>query len=142
MLLAGIHLDRHGAAVGMAQRGLERFRQPLLGFRIHLQPVHDDLDRMFFVLLQNRQRVDLVHLAVDAQPRETLRTQLVEQLQLLALALHDQRRKDHDARVLRQLQHMVHHLPDRLRLQHQVMLRAIRDRRRARTTGAGNRGSR
>ena len=142
MLLVRIHLDRHRAAVGMAQRRLERFGQTLLGFRIDLQPVHHDLDGVLLGLLQGRQRVHLIHLAVDAQPRETLRAQLVEQIQLLALALDHQRRQDHDARVLRQLQHMIHHLPDALCLQHQVVLRAIRDRPRARTAGAGNRGSR
>ena len=109
----------------MAQRRLERFGQPLLGFHIDLQPIHHDLDGVLLGFLQGRQCVDLIHLAVDAQPRKALRAQLVEQIQLLALALHHQRRKDHDLRAFRQFQHMVHHLPHALRLQHQVVLRAI-----------------
>jgi len=126
MLFFGIHFHRQRASFGVAQRGLERFGQPLLGIRIHLQPVHHDLDGVFFGFLQRRQGVDFVNLAVDAQPRETLRAQLVEQIQLLALALHHQRRKNHDACAFRQIQHVIDHLPDTLRLQHQIMLRAIR----------------
>ncbi len=142
MLLVRVHLDRHRAAVGMAQRGLERFGQALLGFRADLQPVDDDLDGMLAGLLQGRQCVDFIHLAVDAQPRESLRAQFVEQIQLLALALHHQRRQDHYARVLRQLQHMVHHLAHALRLQHQIVLRAIRVAGAREQAGAGNRESR
>ena len=59
-----------------------------------------DLDRVFFSLLQGRQRVDLIHLAVDAQTRKALSAQLIEQVQLLALALHHQRRQDHHLGIL------------------------------------------
>ena len=96
MLLSRIHLDGNGAAIRMAQGSLERFGQALLGFPIDFQPVHHDLDCMFFGFLQGRQCVHLIYLAVDTQTRETLRAQLVEQIQLLTFTFHHQGRKNHD----------------------------------------------
>ncbi len=47
-----VHFHRNRASVGMAQRGFERFGQPLFGIRIDFQPVHHDLDGVFPGLLQ------------------------------------------------------------------------------------------
>ena len=88
--------------------------------------IHHDLDGVLLVLVQLRQVVHLAHLAVHAQTHETLRTQFVDQIRLLALALHHQRRQDHHLGAFRQRQHSIHHLSHRLRLQHDVMLRTIR----------------
>ena len=44
MLLAGVHFHRQRAPVGVAQRGLERFGEPLLGVGADLQPVHHHFD--------------------------------------------------------------------------------------------------
>ena len=65
-------------------------------------------------------------LAVDPQPHEALRAQLLEQVRLLALASDDERREDHQARVFRQLQHVIHHLRHALRGEQDVVIGAVR----------------
>ena len=92
MLFAGIHLHRQGTPIGVAQRGLETFGQALLGVGADLQTVDHDLDGVLLVLVELGHRVDLVHLAVDPHPHETLGAQFGEQLEILALAPHHQRR--------------------------------------------------
>ena len=101
MFFFAVHLDRQRAAFGVTQRGLERFRQPLLGVLTHPQAVDNDIHRVLVILFQLRQIVDFVDLAIDSQTRETLCAQFVEQIRLLALAPADQRRHDHHARVWR-----------------------------------------
>jgi len=86
MFFPAVHFDGERAAVGVAQRGLERFGKALLGVRPDLEAVDDDFHGVLGVLLELGQGVDLVHLAVDPQPHETLRAQFVEQIDLLAFA--------------------------------------------------------
>jgi hypothetical protein len=86
----------------VTQRGLEAFSQPLLGIQAHLQAIDHHFDRVLLVLVELGHGVDFVHGAIDAHPHETLRTQLGEELEVLALAAHHQRRQDHQFGVLRQ----------------------------------------
>ena len=125
VLLAGVRLDRDRAAVGVAERGLERLGEALLLVVSHFQPIDHHLDRVLGRAAELRQRVDLVHDAVDAQPREPLRTQLLQEVGLLALAARDHRREDHELRVRRQRGDVVDHLRDRLRLERERVIGAI-----------------
>ena len=119
-----VHFDDDRASVAVAQRRLEGLGQPLLEFRAHLEPVDDDLDRVLRVLGEPRNRVDLVHLAVDANANETLRAKLDEELELLALAVDDDRREDHELRILRKRERRVDHLRNGHR--RELLLRVIR----------------
>jgi hypothetical protein len=125
VLLAAVRLERDGAAVGVAQRRLERLGEALLRVGAGLQPVDHDLDRVLRVLSELRQGLDVVDLPVDAQAHEPLRAQLVEEIGLLALAAGDDRREDHQLRVLGQREHVVDHLRHRLRLEREQVVRAI-----------------
>ena len=142
MFCAAVHLDRERAAVGMAQCGLERFGKALLGVGAHLEAVDHDFDGVLDVLLEFGQRVDFVHRAVDAHAHETLRAQLVEQVDLLAFAPDDQRRQDHQPGVFRQLQHVIDHLRHALRRERDVVIGAVRVADAREQAGAGNRESR
>ncbi len=126
MFLAAIHFDRERAAVRMAQRGLERFGEPLFQFGAHFEPVDDHFDGVLDVLLEFRQFIDLVDFAVYPHAHEALGAQLVEQIDLLALAPDDQRRQDHQPGVFGQLQNVIDHLRDALRLEHNIVIRAVR----------------
>ena len=91
MFLAAVHFHGQRAPVGVAQRGLEGFRKPLLGVGLDLQAVDHDLDRVLAVPVESRKVVDLVHGAVYPQSHEPLGAQILEQLRLLALAPRDER---------------------------------------------------
>ncbi len=124
MLDAGVHFHGDGAAVAVAQRGLERFREALLEVGPDAQAIDHDFDRVLLVLGHFRQRVDLVDLAVDADAHETLGAQLGEQVRLLALPVDHDRGEDHELGLLRQHQHGVDHLRDGHR--HELLLGVIR----------------
>ena len=115
MLVAGVHLDRDRAAVPGAERRLVGFGETLLEIGLHAQPVDDDLDCVLGRLGELRHRVDLVHLAVDADADEALGAQLDEELQLLALPVDDDRSEDHQLRVVGERERRVDHLRDRHR---------------------------
>lgn len=135
MLLARVHLQREGAAVGQAQRGLEGFGQALLEFRVDLDAIDHHLDGVLVVLLQLGQRVDLVDLGfglvrraaarADAEAHEALRLHRLEQVHVLALAVGHHGRQDHQLGVGRQRQHGIHHLRHALRFQRLAVLRAV-----------------
>ncbi len=122
-LRGAVHvLDDH-PAVRQAQRGLERFREPLPGHRTDLDAVDDDVDRMPLVLVQARQfavqlddagAAGALRLGADSHPHEALGAQVLEQVQVLALAARTHRCQDHQARALRHGQRGVDHLRDAL----------------------------
>jgi hypothetical protein len=58
VLGAGVHLQRHRAAVGQAQRGLEALGQALLDLGLDLDAVDDHVDRVLLGFLQLGQVVD------------------------------------------------------------------------------------
>jgi hypothetical protein len=125
VLLAVVHLHRHGAPVGVAQCRLEGFGQALLQAGGHLEPVDHDLDGVLLVAVELGQAVDLVHFAVDAQPHEALCAQFVEELGLLALAPDHDRGEHHHLRALGKRQHVVDHLRDTLGGKRRSVLGAV-----------------
>ncbi len=126
-----VHEMHDGDAVGEIQRGLERFGEALLQVLADLEAVDHHADVVLLVLVQRRDLVELVDLAVDQRAHVALGAQLGEQLQMLALAALDHRRQQHQLAGLGQGQHLVDHLRDGLRLQIDVVLGA------ARRAGAG-----
>ena len=125
MLLAAVHLQRDGAAVGVAQRGLEGFGEALAHVIAHLEPVDDDVDAVFLRLREFGQVVDLVDLAVHAQAGEPLGAQFGEEFELLALAVGDHRGEDHQLAVGRQGEDVVDHLRHGLRRERVAVFRAV-----------------
>jgi hypothetical protein len=67
VLAAAVELQREGAPIGDAQRGLEALGQPLRHVGAHAQAVDDDVDVVLLGLLQLGQGVGLDHRAVDAE---------------------------------------------------------------------------
>ena len=127
MLAAGVHLDRDRAPVAVAERRLERLGEALLELGRHLQAVDDDLDRVLGRLRDLRHRVDLVDLAVDANPHEALRAELDQELDVLALAVRHDGREDRELRLGRQRERRVDHLRDRHRREPLLgVVRAVR----------------
>lgn len=136
VFLVRVHLERDRAAVGQAQRGLERLGEALLHVRAHFQAVDDDVDRVLLVLLELRQRIDLVDLSdafvrgaaarAHAEAHEALRLHVLEQLDVLALAVRDDGREDHQLRILRQRERRVDHLRHALRFERDLVVRAVR----------------
>jgi hypothetical protein len=126
VFLLAVLLEHQCPAVGVAQRGLQRLGEALLGVGARLDAVDDDVDGVLGVLRQLRRGVELVHAAVDAHPREALRAQLFQKAGLLAFARRDHRREDHELRFRRQREQLLHHLRHRLRLQRDRVLGAVR----------------
>ena len=103
--------------------------------------VDDDLDRVALVLVELRRVGDVDHLAVDADADEALPAGGLEDAVALGLAVLDERAEDEQARALGQREDLVDDLLDGLALDG-VAVGAVRDRRSARTAGAGGRRSR
>ena len=97
------------------QRRLERFRQPLLRIRPHLEPVDDGLDRVAAPAVELGQHIEFEQPAVDARAHEPLAAQVLEHFDVFTFAVVHDRREQQHARVLRQRQHLVDHLRDGLR---------------------------
>jgi hypothetical protein len=76
---------------------------------------------------QCRWAVEVHDLAVDPCADETLRTQFVEQLQMLAFARRHDRREQHQCGPVGQCEQLVDHLAHRLRGQVDTVVRAARD---------------
>ena len=145
-----VHLDRERAPVGDAQRRLEALGEALAQRRGgggvarggHLDAVDDDVDVVLLGLLQLRHVGGVDGRAVDAEAHVALRLHLLEQLDELALAVAHDRREHHQPRLGRQRERRVDHLADALRLQRRGRGSGSTACRRARTAGAGSRGSR
>ncbi len=85
------HGRDQGDAIGQLEGGLEGFGQALLQVAADLETVHHDIDGVLLLLVQFRQLVELVQLAVDPRADEALGAQFIEHRQVLALALADHR---------------------------------------------------
>ncbi len=66
-----------------------------------------DLDRVLALLVENDLLSQLLRLAVDANAREALLRDLLEELGVLAFAPAHERREQHDARTLGQLRDRI-----------------------------------
>jgi hypothetical protein len=121
-----IRREARGAAREFECR-FERFRQPLRGVGPDAQAVHHHLDRVFFLRVDLRQCVQLVHAPVDACAHEPLSAHLLENFRVFALAIYDHRREQQDREPLRQLHDLVDHLAHGLRGQIVAMVGAARN---------------
>lgn len=121
-----VHWRYQGDAVSQLECGLERFGQALLQVGADLETVYHYIDAVLLLLVQLRQFIKLVKLAVYPCADEALGAQLVEHRQVLTLALAHHRCQQHQLAAFRALQHQVDHLADRLRLQRDIVVRATR----------------
>ena len=62
-------------AMGKFQGSLNRVSHPLPGFGLNREPIYDYLNRVLFLLLQQRHFSQCVNKAIDAHPGEPLRLQ-------------------------------------------------------------------
>ncbi len=99
-------VDQHQAAAE-AERGLDGVRQPLLGGRLHRQPVDHHLDGVLALLLQFRYVGEREDGAVDPRAGETLCLQVREQVDVLALAAPHDRGEHLEPGALGQLEQAV-----------------------------------
>ena len=110
----------HRQAVGELQRGLEALGQPLADVGAHHDAVHHHVDVVLELLVERGRFRDLVELAVDLDPLETLLQIFGELLAVFALAAAHDRRQQIEPRALGQRQHAVDHLGDGLALDRQA----------------------
>ena len=94
-LLAVDDLDFDQAG-GEAGGGLDRLREAPPQVGLHHQPVDDDRDVVFELLVEDDLLVEAAQLAVDLDPRVALEPHLLEQFPVLAFAPADDRRHDHE----------------------------------------------
>ncbi len=113
LALARHDLHRHDP-VRQRSSGLDRVDEALAHVSAHHQAVNDDRDLVPDVAVEVEIVLETVQLAVDDDPREALRAQVLEQLAELPLAAADDGRQDHEARALSELEDLVGDLLDRL----------------------------
>ena len=111
---AGIHQLDLDQAIGQRDSGLDRVRQPLSQLALHHQAVDDHGDVVLVLLVERDLLVEPAQLAVDLDAPESLRSQLLELLAVLALASPDDRREHHEPRPFLELHHLIDDLLGRL----------------------------
>ena len=114
-------------AIGQAQRGLDRVGEALAHAVADDEPVNDDLDRVFELLLQLGGVLETHGLAVDDRARVALGAQFVDEILVLALAAAHDRGKDLEARALVHRAHAVDDLLGCLCLDARPALGAVCD---------------
>src|SRR5450830_434154 len=122
-----VHRRDQGNPVRQLQGGLEGFRQALLQVGAHFETVDHDINRVLLLLVELRRFVQLIQLAVDPRPHETLRPQFFKHRKVFTLALANYRRQQHQLGAFRLGQHQVDHLADGLGFQRNVVVRAAWD---------------
>ena len=125
----GVHLRlvQHGDdARGKLERRLDGVDQPRAHVGLHDEPVDDHLDGVLALLVQLDLVFELADLAVDADAREALFADLLEQLGVLALAAADDRRQQLDARAFGEREDLVDDLLGGLRADLFAALVAVR----------------
>src|SRR5580658_9628048 len=73
LALLAVEKDELSESTRDTQRGLEGLRQALRGVGSHAHAVNDRLDRVLFLAIELRQRVELVDASVDTHAYEALR---------------------------------------------------------------------
>ena len=124
----GVEVDEveHHQPAGEVERGLDGVGEPALGGRLDREPVDDHLDGVLALLVEGGRAVEGVGLAVDPGPREALRLELPEQLDVLALAAADDRGQHLEPGPLVESQDPVDDLLGRLPLDGRPAGRAVR----------------
>ena len=107
VVLVAVDEIQHHNAVGQTQRGLDRIGQPLFGGGLDRQPVDDNFDVVFFLLLQRRWFGQRIHHAVDPDAAVALGVELVEEVDELALAGAHDRREYLELGAFRHGQHLI-----------------------------------
>ena len=113
--LASSKVQKFENVISFLQRQLDGIEEPRALPRIDDDPVDDELDRMFAVLVHRRNGV--VHAVlgtVDAVALEPLAVDVLDELAILALASLDDRREEGDAAATVFSQDMLHDLLWRL----------------------------
>src|SRR5579884_2645278 len=110
-----------------AQRGLDGVGEPPANVGLHDQAVDDDLDGVLALLVELDLVAQLANLAVDADAREALLGDLLEQLRVLALPPANHVREELDARPFGELHDLVDDLLGALRGDFTPALVAVRD---------------
>jgi len=113
-LIAAIGVFREKQAIRDVQGRFYGIRKALFQALTHHDPVHDDIDRMFDLLIQGRDIVDFVELPVHFNPLETALAQFREFLAVFALTTAYQRRQQVKPRAVTHFHDAVDHLADRL----------------------------
>ena len=135
------HLDFDQAG-GEAGRGLDRLGEAAAQVGLHHQPVDDDRDVVFVLLVEDDLLVEAAQLAVDLDPRVALEPHLLEQFPVLAFAPPHDRRHHHEFGPLLEGHQPVDDLLLGLAGDLLAALRGSAGRRSAPRAGAGSRRSR
>ena len=114
MFFSGIHIQGNGPAIGVAQSHFKTFSQTLPCVFTNFQAVNDDINVVFFILVQFGQGINFMNLPVDAQADKALGAQFSEQFKLFPFAVGDNRGQDHQLAFFRHGQHVIDHLRDGL----------------------------
>jgi hypothetical protein len=85
---------------GEAGGGLDRLGEAAAQVRLHHQPVDDDREVVFVLLVEDDLLVEAAQLAVDQDPRVALEAELLEQFPVLAFAPAHDGRHHHEFRRL------------------------------------------
>ena len=94
----------------MVQRSLQRIGQAALDPLLDDDPVHDDIDVVFLLLVHLDVIGQFADRPVDDDPDKPVLAQLVELFLVLPLAAADHRGQQGQLRALRQGHDLVHHL--------------------------------
>ena len=125
--LAAVGVLGDGDAVGEAERGFQRIREPVAHLAAHDQAVDHHLDVVLVVLVERGNVLDAVHLAVDADAGEALLLEVGELAPVLALAAAHDGREQVEPGSLGHRLHPVDHLRDGLALDGQPGGRRVGD---------------
>ena len=125
----------------IAERHVDRFRQPAANARARRQPIDDDLDVVPHLAIEREVVGERHDAAIDAGPHEALLPQVLEQVAVLALLAANHRREHGELRPGRQRQNAADDLLARLGRDRPAALAGNGRGRRGRTARAGNRRS-
>ena len=116
-------------AIGEPQRGLNRVGEALTHALAHHEAVDDDLNRVLEFLLQLRRILQSHGLAVDDRARVSVRSELVDEVLVLAFASAHDGREDLETRPLLHGSHAIDDLLGGLGLDARTALGAVGDTR-------------
>ena len=123
--LAVVGVLRDGEAFGEIERRLDRIGQAIAEVGAHDDAVDDDVDVVLVLLVERGRLGDLVELAVDLDPLETLLLQLLQFLAVLALAAAHDGRHQVEPRAVGHRLDAIDHLRHGLALDRQAGRRRV-----------------
>ena len=114
----------HLAAAGL-QGERHRLSEPAAGGLRWNQPIDNDVDRVFDLLLERRRILHPADGAVYAGACKPLADEISEQIAVLPLGVADERGQEHHPRTVPRREDPLHDLVPRLGLEHGVARRAV-----------------